>query len=148
MKLLRLIPIYTAAMALTLVQALPAFQAEPVTGTVTKTEKKARKAKKSTESTGEMTEKSGATTSEATPMTETPAPRKGKVATQGSAQRAATTVSESDIAAAKASGKVWVNTSTGVYHKDTDRWYGKTKQGKFMTEQEAIKAGYRASKGK
>ena len=148
MKLLRLIPICTAVMALTLVQALPAFQAEPATGTVTKAEKKARKAKKSVESTGEMTEKSGAATTQATPTTETPAPRKGKVATQGSAQRAATTVSESDIAAAKASGKVWVNTSTGVYHKDTDRYYGNTKQGKFMTEQDAIKAGYRASKGK
>ena len=147
MKLLRLIPICTAVMALTLVQALPAFQAEPATGTVTKAEKKGGKAKKSIESTGEMTEKSGATT-QTTPTTETPAPRKGKVATQGSAQRAATTVSESDIAAAKASGKVWVNTSTGVYHKDTDRYYGNTKQGKFMTEQEAIKAGYRPSKGK
>ena len=45
-----------------------------------------------------------------------------------------------------AKGMVWVNTSTKVYHREGDRWYGKTKEGKFMTEDEAIKAGFRASK--
>jgi len=59
----------------------------------------------------------------------------------------AKTVPESEIAAAKASGKVWVNTETGVYHKG-GKWYGATKQGKFMTEDDALKAGYRASKTK
>ncbi len=43
-------------------------------------------------------------------------------------------------------GMVWVNTATKVYHKEGDRYYGKTKEGKFMTEEEAIKAGYRAAK--
>ena len=52
--------------------------------------------------------------------------------------------SSSDITAAKASGKVWVNTESGVYHKG-GRWYGKTKQGKFMTEAEAKAAGYKAA---
>jgi len=47
-----------------------------------------------------------------------------------------------EIAAAQASGKVWVNTDSGVYHKG-GRWYGKTKQGKFMTEADAKAAGYR-----
>lgn len=50
-----------------------------------------------------------------------------------------------EIAAAKASGKVWVNTETGVYHKG-GRWYGKTKKGKFMTEAEAKAAGYKGAK--
>jgi hypothetical protein len=54
-------------------------------------------------------------------------------------------ISESEIAAAKAAGKVWVNLETGVYHKN-GRWYGRTKNGKFMTEAEAKKAGYRESK--
>jgi hypothetical protein len=53
--------------------------------------------------------------------------------------------SDADIAAAQASGKVWVNTDTGVYHK-SGRWYGATRKGKFMTEDEAKHAGYRASK--
>jgi len=47
---------------------------------------------------------------------------------------------------APAKGMVWVNTATKVYHVEGDRWYGKTKEGKFMTEQDAIKAGYRAAK--
>jgi len=45
-------------------------------------------------------------------------------------------------------GMVWVNTSTRVYHYEGDQWYGKTKQGKFMTEEDAIKAGYRAVKSR
>ncbi len=43
-------------------------------------------------------------------------------------------------------GMVWVNTATKVYHYEGDRWYGNTKEGKYMTEAEAIQAGYRASK--
>lgn len=43
-------------------------------------------------------------------------------------------------------GMVWVNLSTKVYHKEGDRYYGNTKNGKFMTEEDAIKAGYREAK--
>jgi len=53
--------------------------------------------------------------------------------------------SNAEIQSAKAGGKVWVNTDSGVYHKG-GKWYGATKQGKFMTEQEAAKAGYKAAK--
>ncbi len=53
--------------------------------------------------------------------------------------------SAEDIQSAKSAGKVWVNTESGVYHKG-GKWFGATKQGKFMTEPDAIKAGYRASK--
>ena len=50
-----------------------------------------------------------------------------------------------DVAAAKASGKVWVNLDSGVYHPG-GRWYGKTKNGKFMTVDDAKKAGYKPAK--
>jgi hypothetical protein len=53
--------------------------------------------------------------------------------------------SDAEIQSAKAGGKVWVNTDSGIYHKG-GKWYGATKQGKFMTEQEAAKAGYKAAK--
>jgi len=68
-----------------------------------------------------------------------------------SATKAATTApaagapGDKDIADAKAKGLVWVNTSSKVYHKD-GQFYGKTKQGKFMTEADAQKGGYREAK--
>ncbi|HKD68902.1 MAG TPA: helix-hairpin-helix domain-containing protein [Candidatus Binataceae bacterium] len=43
-------------------------------------------------------------------------------------------------------GMVWVNSKTKVYHVEGDRWYGKTKNGKWMTEADAVKAGYRKAK--
>ncbi len=69
---------------------------------------------------------------------------------QASSQTSATTKADhaptaSEIAAAKASHKVWVNLDTGIYHKG-GRWYGKTKDGRFMTLDEAKKAGYKAAK--
>jgi hypothetical protein len=53
----------------------------------------------------------------------------------------------STSAAAPSPGMVWVNTDTKVYHKEGDRWYGKTKHGQYMTEEDAIRDGYRAAKG-
>ena len=58
---------------------------------------------------------------------------------------AAAAASAQDIEAAKAKGMVWVNTTTKVYHKD-GQFYGTTKHGKFMTEADAAKAGYKAAK--
>lgn len=43
-------------------------------------------------------------------------------------------------------GMVWVNTDSKIYHKEGSRWYGHTKEGKWMTEADAIKGGFVASK--
>ncbi len=70
-------------------------------------------------------------------------------ATAGAATAGTTTAAAGTTAQVPpAAGMVWVNLSTKVYHYAGDRWYGKTKNGKFMTEQEAIAAGYRAAKSK
>jgi hypothetical protein len=46
-------------------------------------------------------------------------------------------------------GLVWVNTEAGVYHGQRSPLYGTTGKGKYMTEHDAIKAGYkRAPKGR
>ena len=50
------------------------------------------------------------------------------------------------IAAAKASGQVWVNKNTKVYHKSADKEFGTTKNGAFMTEAAATAAGYKLAK--
>jgi hypothetical protein len=43
-------------------------------------------------------------------------------------------------------GMVWVNTGSGIFFREGDQWYEKTKEGKFMTEADANKAGYREAK--
>ncbi len=43
-------------------------------------------------------------------------------------------------------GLVWVNTSSHVCHYQKSRWYGKTKQGKYMTEDEATEDGNRPAR--
>ena len=44
-------------------------------------------------------------------------------------------------------GKVRGNTRNGVYWWPGTEYYGKTKQGNYMTEAEAVKAGYRPPGG-
>ena len=58
------------------------------------------------------------------------------------ARRAAT---NKEITDAKAKGEVWVNLLGSVYHKE-GKFYGKTKRGQFMSEDDARKAGCREAK--
>lgn len=44
--------------------------------------------------------------------------------------------------------KVWVNTSSGLYHCPGSHYYGNTKSGRFMSEGDARAAGNRSAYGK
>ena len=46
-----------------------------------------------------------------------------------------------------APNKVWLNATTRVYHCPADRYYGRTKDGKYLTEPEALATGAHAPRG-
>lgn len=75
-------------------------------------------------------------------VTQSPAPRPART----EAPRPAPSPNVAAPAQGGGNGQVWVNLDSKIYHYEGDRFYGKTKNGKYMNEQDAVRAGYRASK--
>jgi hypothetical protein len=62
--------------------------------------------------------------------------------------KSSSTTPPADAAPGGGPGLVWVNSSSKVYHCPSDRWYGKTKNGAYMSEAQAKAQGNRPDHGK
>jgi outer membrane biosynthesis protein TonB len=110
------------------------------------------RAHKKTEATASPAQAASPSTAESPAASPSPKkPRSHKKAEATAAASPAPTTRTTTAATTKATpapggghGLVWVNTDSHIYHKEGSRFYGKTKNGKYMSEADAIKEGNRA----
>jgi len=75
-----------------------------------------------------------------------PAPAPAPAPAASARHTASSTVASTPAQPPPAPGMVWVNLDTKIFHRSGDHWYGNTKHGKYMTEADAVAAGYREAK--
>lgn len=108
-----------------------------------KTDEMTTKTKKKSKKTTAET-KDAATTAASDTQQAGPATAAEKVSTTTTKAKAG--AQEVPFTPPPSKGMVWVNLNSKVYHVEGDRHYGKTKNGKYMTVEDAQKAGYREAK--
>jgi hypothetical protein len=89
-----------------------------------------------------------ASTAPAAASTPAPAAPAAAPAAPAHAPKTSSNMANTTAAPGGGPGMVWVNTPTNVYHCSGSRYYGKTKEGKYMTEAQAKAAGAHPDHGK
>jgi hypothetical protein len=84
----------------------------------------------------------------AAPAASPAAPAPAPAAAPARTPKASSSMANTTAAPGGGPGMVWVNTPTNVYHCSGSRYYGKTKEGKYMTEAQAKAAGAHPDHGK
>ncbi len=89
-----------------------------------------------------------ADSSTASPASAAPAAPVAPAASAPAAAAPAASAASTPVAPGGGPGMVWVNKSSKVYHCSNDKWYGKTKNGAYLSVADATAQGYHPDHGK